>query len=97
MKLAILLYAKEPFSLKKAAFEPLFSQMAKRVNALLEVERVRFSLFLPGHVAEVWNRRNIAEVVEMRKAIREGNLEILGGDSTTRCFRFFRSSSSDCN
>lgn len=79
MKLAILLYAKEPFSLKKAAFEPLFSQMAKRVNALLEVERVRFSLFLPGHVAEVWNRRNIAEVVEMRKAIREGNLEILGG------------------
>lgn len=79
LKLAILLYAKEPFSLEKDSFEPLFSQMAKRVHSLLKVERVRFSLFLPGHVAEVWNRRNIAEVVEMRKAIREGNLEILGG------------------
>ena len=79
LKLAILLYVKEPFSLEKVALEPLFSQVAKRTNALLKVGKLRFSLFLPGRVAEVWNRRNIADVMEMRKAIHEGNLEILGG------------------
>lgn len=79
LKLAILLYVKVPFSIEKAELEPLFSQIAKRVNALLKVGKLRFSLFLPGRVAEVWNRRNIADVVEMRNAIHEGNLEILGG------------------
>lgn len=79
LKFAILLYVKAPFSLEKVALEPLFSQIAKRVNALLKVGKMRFSLFVPGCVAESWNRRNIADVVEMREAIHDGRLEILGG------------------
>ena len=79
LKLAILLYVKDPFSLEKSLLEPLFSRIANRVNALSKGEKMRFSLFLPGRVAEVWNRRNIACVVEMREAVREGRLEILGG------------------
>ncbi len=79
LNLAILLYVKEPFSREKGAFDPLFSRIAERVNSCLVSDRLRFSLFLPGRVAEVWNRRNVACVVNMRSAIREGNLEVLGG------------------
>lgn len=79
LKLAILLYVKEPFPVEKVAIEPLFSQIAQRVNGLLKAGKIRFSLFLPGCIADSWNRRNIAEVLEMRKAIHEGKLEILGG------------------
>lgn len=79
LKLAILLYAKEPFALEKSSLEPLFSRIANRVNALTKVEKMRFSLFLPGRMAEAWNRWDIACVVEMREAVRDGRLEILGG------------------
>ena len=78
-KLSILLSVTEPFSLEESAFDEQFSQIAREIRALLETNKIKFSLYLSGRVAEVWNRRNIADVVYMRQAIRDGKLEILGG------------------
>ncbi|MBP5248216.1 MAG: DUF1926 domain-containing protein [Fibrobacter sp.] len=79
LKLSLLLYIKEPFSLKKGAFDSLYSQVAVEIRKLLEENKIHFSLFLPGNVLQAWSKQNIADIVWMRNAIREGNLEILGG------------------
>ncbi len=78
-KLSLLLSITEPFSLKKDTWDSAFSQIAKEIRKLLELDKFKLSLYLSGKVAEVWNKLNIADVVYMRSAIREGNLEILGG------------------
>lgn len=78
-KLAVLLYVKEPFSLEKGSTDSLYAQIAEEVRNLLGLERARFSLYIPGHLAEAWIRLNMADVVEMRPKIREGKLEIVGG------------------
>ena len=79
IKLSLLLYIKEPFALQKTVFDDLYSQIAVEIRKLLEEDKIRFSLFVPGNVLQSWSKQNIADIVWMRNAIREGNLEILGG------------------
>lgn len=78
-KLSLLLYIKDPFDLKKGSFDVLYSQIAVEIRKLLEECKIRLSLYLPGNVIQVWNKQNIADIVWMRGAIREGKLEIVGG------------------
>lgn len=78
-KLAVLLYVKEPFSVGKSSADLLYTQIAEEIRNLLGLDRARFSLYLPGNLAEVWIRQNMADVVEMRQKVREGKLEIMGG------------------
>lgn len=73
------MYVKEPFALKKGVFDTLYSQIALEIRKLLEKDKIRFSLYLPGNVLQAWSKQNIADIVWMRNIVREGNLEILGG------------------
>lgn len=89
LKLSLLLFVKEPFSLLGATPVEEARQLVMELKRFLEETRSRVSLFLPGSILQLIVKKFPEEVLWMRDALAKGRLEMLGGGYTDAMLPLF--------
>ena len=79
LKLALLLFVKEPFSPLGISPNEEMIRFALLFKQFLEATNSRVSLFLPGRLIEVLLKYSPQEAAWMRERVRDGHLEMMGG------------------